>query len=387
MNILFQSKSDLYNPKGGDTIQMEKLAEEIKKLGHSVDINLSINADLSNYDLVNIFNINHIVEFYLQFKNAKRQNKKVVISAIYHSMRDIERWEKLNSYGYRKVLNYLGITNQYARDYFKNFYKIIFEKKYEKLLPLINQMVIGTKKQQKEVITDCDMVFVQTLNEVEDIKSELLIDDFKFRQVVNGVDTKYFNLDFKEIKDRFNLGRYILEVGRIEPRKNQIMVINAFEKLTNEGKIDNNISLVFAGDRNLHHQLYFSEFKEKIKNNAKIKYLGYLPHIDIQHLMTGAMLHVYPSWFETTGLLNIEALWAGTKVVTSGKRAKEYVKDYGQYCDPSSVNSIADAILRSLTSNVNFDEVKEYIQNNFTWEIAAKQCVSYYKEILYGNAN
>ena len=113
MNILFQSKSDLYNPKGGDTIQMEKLAEEIKKLGHSVDINLSINADLSNYDLVNIFNINHIVEFYPQFKNAKRQNKKVVISAIYHSMRDIERWEKLNSYGYRKVLNYLGITEDF----------------------------------------------------------------------------------------------------------------------------------------------------------------------------------------------------------------------------------------------------------------------------------
>jgi len=387
MNILFQSKSDLYNPRGGDTIQMEKLSEEIKKLGHNVDINLTINPDLERYDLVNIFNINHIVEFYPQFKNAKKQNKKVVISAIYHSMRDIKTWEKLNSYGFRKLLNSLGITNQYVRDYLKNIYKIIFEKKYDKILPLINQMIIGTKKQQKEVIENCDMVFVQTLREVEDIKTELDISDFRFGHVVNGVDTSYADLSAEEIKNKYKLDKYILEVGRIEPRKNQLMVIDAYEKLAAEGKLGNDIKLVFAGDKNAHHQSYFLKFTARITNNSNIIYLGFMPYSDIQHLMTGAMVHVYPSWFETTGLLNIEALWAGTKVVTSGARTKEYVKDYGHYCNPSDLNSIADAIIKSLNSDIDFCEVKRYIKDNFTWEIAAKQCVRYYEEILYGNTN
>ncbi len=386
MNILFQSKSDLYNPRGGDTIQMEKLAEEIKKLGHSVNIDLTLNPDLTNYDLVNIFNINHIVEFYPQFKNAKKQNKKVVISPIYHSIKDIERWEKLNSYGYRKLLNNLGITNQYVRDYFKNIYKIVFEKKYNKLVPLINQIFMGTKNQQIEVITNSDMVFVQTLQEVEDIKSELKIDNFKFKHVVNGVDTFYSDLNADEIKNKFHLDKYILEVGRIEPRKNQLMVIDAYEKLLIDGKVDKEIKLVFAGDKNTHHHTYFTIFREKIIKNPNIIYLGFLPYSDIQHLMTGSMLHVYPSWFETTGLLNIEALWAGTKVVASGERVKEYVKHYGEYCNPADVNSIADAIIKSLNSDINLSEVKDYIKNNFTWEIAAKQCVRYYEEILYGDA-
>jgi len=385
MNILFQSRSDLYKPRGGDTIQIEKLAEELRKLGHVVDINLELNPDLSSYDLVNIFNINHIVEFYPQYKNAKRQGKKVVISAIYHSIKEIQSWEKQNSYGFRKALNVLGITDQYYRDYIKNVYKIIFEKKIAKLMPLINQIIVGAKTQQKEVIEGADLVFVQTQNEVVDIQDELGVSDFNHRLVVNGVDINLADLDSTKIKNKFKLDRYILEVGRVEPRKNQIMVIKAFKHLRDNGLIDKNITLLFAGDKNNHHKSYFSEFQKYLDIYPWIKYVGYLPYHKVQELMSGAMMHVYPSWFETTGLLNIEALWAGTKVVTSGDRVKEYVQNYGEYCDPADINSIADAIIRAINSDIDFVQVKEYIRSNFTWEIAGKQSEKYYKEILYGD--
>jgi len=382
MKVLYQSRSELRTKKGGDTIQMDKLAMGLKKFGVEVDINNKINQNLDNYDIVHIFNINHIVEFYPQIINAKKQNKKIVLSPIYHSVREIEKWEEENSYGFRKVLNVVGIKNQYLRDHLKNLYRIFFEGMFEKLHPLINQIYMGTKNQQRLAIELADIVLVQTKKEYEDIKSELGIGDFKYKVVVNGVDSNYQVPNPQLFINKYKIQDFFLEVGRIEPRKNQLKVIEAVKKLREEGLISKDTKLVFIGDRNKHHQQYFKQFKKELENNDFIVHLGYLEYEMVQSAMATSRVHIYPSWFETTGLVAIEALLAGTRVVVSGTRVYEYVKEYGEYAEPSSVDSIAGAIIKVLKKESDPEAIRTYILENFTWDIASKQSFEVYKNIL-----
>ena len=71
MKVLFQSRVDLYNPKGGDTIQMEQTKKAIEAIDPSIKIDISTNVmdkDINKYDIVHLFNLDWIPETYIQAK-------------------------------------------------------------------------------------------------------------------------------------------------------------------------------------------------------------------------------------------------------------------------------------------------------------------------------
>jgi glycosyltransferase involved in cell wall biosynthesis len=92
------------------------------------------------------------------------------------------------------------------------------------------------------------------------------------------------------IRKKYDLPeKYILFLGTIEPRKNIIGLIEAFEKLS--GGHD----LIIAGAAVWNNSDVFARAKSSIKSN-RIKFLGFVPPEEKPALYRSAELFVYPSF-------------------------------------------------------------------------------------------
>ena len=343
MKILFQSRVDLYDPKGGDTVQIESTKAAIEKLDSSivVDIKPVLKAEnIEDYDLVHLFNLDWICETYPQALWAKQHGKKVVLSAIHHAEREVIAYEEIYKFDIRRLYN-LIFTSQGLRDEWKNIYRSIFNIK--KFYPTLVQLLGGIRNLQREILDMSDAVLVQTEVEASDIEEDFDIKLKNWFKVVNGVDVELFeNADNSEFiklvkkEQGFDLKdkKIILNVGRIEPRKNQLSLIKAFKNLKEQGELKNYV-LVFIGA----YSKYSPEYKIRFRMNLKSKdilYLGPQPHESVAAAMSHSGIYVHPSWFETTGLVALEALVAKMNVVISGHRAKEYIQ-YQPSPPPTSI--------------------------------------------------
>jgi len=373
MKVLFQSRLDLFDKKGGDTVQMLETKKALEELGVIVDINCELFPNVSKYDLVHVFNLDWVCEPYLQIKNAKKQNKKVVLSPIHHSLAEFLKYEELNRWGLSKVGNSI-FSNQEVRDVAKNLIKGVLYPK--KLYPAIYQLLLGIRKEQQVSVAMSDIVLVQTNLEAEELKLDYKTCNFKWEKVVNGINPNIFGAQPNVKKEKI-----ILSVGRIEPRKNQINLAKAFIKAQEKGELLD-YRMVFIGKSNLTHKSYLAEFDRTISSNNSFKYLGFVEQENLCNLYHSAFIFASPSWFETTGLVFLEAAVCGvSSLVATGDRAGEYLKDSAVYCDPASVDSICNALILAQRPTVS-KEFSEFVKKTYTWENCAKETLKIYQEIL-----
>ena len=78
-----QNRPDAISAFGGDSIQMTKTAEYLRKKGVHVDISLDLAPKLCDYDLVHLMNLTRVKFTHFQLKNAKKYGKPVILSPIY----------------------------------------------------------------------------------------------------------------------------------------------------------------------------------------------------------------------------------------------------------------------------------------------------------------
>ncbi|MFC1700275.1 glycosyltransferase [Patescibacteria group bacterium] len=376
MKVLMLGRINLLEEGGGDKIQVVNTAKELEKLGVEIDIKTSMDFDPNEYDLIHIFQLDWTPETYLYTKKASKSNKPIVLSPIHHNVEEVKKFDDEFVFDFRR-LSKLLFKDQFKRDTFKNIYRSIFDPK--KLIPTLYTMLKGFKNTQKEVLEMSEVCLVQTVKEAEDLKRTFDV-DIKWKKVMNGVGKPFTNIDMKRLKNKLGFENYILCVGRIEPRKNQLNIIKAVKKLREEEEKD--IKLVFIGPiGGLKHFEYNSIFNNLVKENDWIIHVGEgVTYQNIQSYYKYAKVGVSASWFETTGLTSLEALYCGTNAVAAGMRAREYLGRYASYCEPDSIDSIKDAIKEEYYAER--PKLDEKMKREYTWGYAAKQTLEAYKEVL-----
>jgi glycosyltransferase involved in cell wall biosynthesis len=136
--------------------------------------------------------------------------------------------------------------------------------------------------------------------------------------------------------------RFILFVGTLEPRKNLVKLVQAYEELRAAGHTDH--KLVLVGKKGWHSE----GLENAIKSSRFIDDIivpGFIADADLGRLYQAASVFVYPSLLEGFGLPVLEALSRGVPTVTSNISAmREVAGDAAVQVDPADSHSIAVGI-------------------------------------------
>jgi glycosyltransferase involved in cell wall biosynthesis len=181
-----------------------------------------------------------------------------------------------------------------------------------------------------------------------------------------------------ELKEKYNLpDKFILYFGTIEPRKNIIGLIKAFELLKKSYKPQTtNYKLVIAGTKGWLYQDIFRTAKES-KYNQDIIFTGFVEEADKPVLYNLAQLFVYPSFFEGFGFPSLEAMACGIPTIVSvNSSLPEIVGQAALMVDPTNIDELAWAMETTLTNN-NLREqlIKKGLKQaqKFSWQKCAQE--------------
>ena len=184
------------------------------------------------------------------------------------------------------------------------------------------------------------------------------------------------------IRHKYRLGRYILTIGTLEPRKNIVRVLRAFSKLLKE---DPGLELVHAGPRGW---MFESALKEvsRLQIENSVKFLGLVPLSDLPYLYSAAEIFVYPSLYEGFGLPVLEAMSCACPVVTSNTSSiPEITGESAELVDPYSEEDIFNAMQRLREDPQRAHRNVELglgRANLFSWQRCAAETFRVYEEVL-----
>ncbi len=166
--------------------------------------------------------------------------------------------------------------------------------------------------QASAIITDSDYI-------KQEVKKILGIADELVHVVPLGVSNDYRPYTEEEYlpilkKHKLDKMKYILSVATLEPRKNLNSLIDAYLMLPKAAR--KQYKLVIAGARGWLSKDLFSRI-EMLKQRGEIISLGYIDSADLPYIYSGAHGFALPSLYEGFGLPILEAMAAGTPVMTS----------------------------------------------------------------------
>lgn len=140
-------------------------------------------------------------------------------------------------------------------------------------------------------------------------------------------------------------GRYVLALGTIEPRKNHVRLLAAFERVA-EALPD--LRLVLVGGPGWRDGR-FRRALERCRVRDRVVLAGHQPEPALAALLASCSVMAYPSLYEGFGLPVLEAMAAGAPVVTSRiSSMPEVAGGAAVLVDPMDVASIATGIMEAL---------------------------------------
>lgn len=364
MKVLFQTRTNLYTAPGGDLIQILKTKEYLEKLGVTVDISLEFEPNLEGYDVVHLFNLMDPQDIYLQCINAKRQNKKIVLSTIYGLYTEYE--QKARGGFAQKIAN---VLSPYQIGYLKNIIRHYHENRFHK--GVIKMLFKGYYGLMKEITNNVDVFLPNSISEMNRVAKEFKLENYKFEAIPNSIDQKIFNNSHIDSNNKFlKYKDCIVCAARIEGRKSTLNLVRAINKT--------NYQLVLVGNESKNQKKYVDLVHEEAGKN--VTFLGPIPHEELKELYQVAKVHALVSWMETPGLSSLEAAAMGCNIVVTRKGdTEEYFEDYAFYCEPDDVNSIIDAIDNAYNAPFQV-ELKNKILQEYIWEKAAEKTLKAYQK-------
>lgn len=350
---------------GGDSIQVMKTKEYLEK---GFDVSCEIITEpqeiSKGFDIVHVFNYSLSKNMKQFMAVAKEKRIPIVSSSIYwdYSFASISYFYKL--FNYR-----LALTERNA--------KIVMH--FAKAIALLTNRPKGLSRRLKrdidffmresDVISPNSIEEGQLLCKFSGVDYNAICD--KIKVVVNATD-EVSTSSIVDVCAKYSLPKdYVVQVGRVEFIKNQLNLLLAL-------KDNPEIPIVFVG-RHVDEK-YSKLLKSIASKRGNVYFIDNVPHDEIYSFYHYAKVHVLMSLRESPGLVSLEALQAGCRIVISDERfvpIDTYFSGITSFCSPFDVNQIKEAVIAEYNEKTPAYKLK----GQFTWGEAARQTYDIYTSL------
>lgn len=184
-------------------------------------------------------------------------------------------------------------------------------------------------------------------------------------------------------KYKLEYQKYTLFVGTIEPRKNLIVLLDAYSRLPLTLRCL--YPLILSG----YHGWQNDHIMQKIsqaQHEGWACYLGYLPANELPVLFSGARVFCFPSLYEGFGLPVLEAMASGVPVICSNSSSlPEVVGRSALMCEPGDVVTLSDLLRQALSDSTwRSQAINEGLNRAgfFSWQRCAEQTINVYQSVV-----
>ena len=160
---------------------------------------------------------------------------------------------------------------------------------------------------------------------------------------------------------------YFLFVGTLEPRKNLSLLLDAFSIY--KTKRTSTTKLIIAGGKGWKNEAFFERLNQHpFKNDIVIT--GYLSNEELSFLYQNALAFIYPSQYEGFGFPVIEAMSAGTQVITTAETSMdEITSPYSITFRNNDQEDLADKMLSIVPIFLDSSKIKDLklVAKKYDW--------------------
>ena len=246
---------------------------------------------------------------------------------------------------------------------------IAFEKdKHDRKAKFIERLTLPrAARNAKFIFTVSNSTRDEFLKRFPDIEPEKVI------TVYSGSNINNFNYP----KKRWGNEKYILSIGTLCPRKNQLRLIQAWNQIPEN--IKKYYKLIIVGGRGWNDK----EIIDLIEKSEKVEWKGFTEFDEMMALLLNSTTFVYPSLMEGFGIPVLDAMTLGIPVITSNiSSLKEISGNANLLVDPENIDNITEEIENALRS----PELRNMLSisgkkrsEDFSWKKTVDLIVKYLK--------
>jgi D-inositol-3-phosphate glycosyltransferase len=370
---------------GGMSVYIRELARELGKKGHTIDIYTRVHdpADPRLEDLAEGVRLIH-----LKAGREARIQKMDVYFSLPEFTFNLESFWKYNNLKYDIVFSHYWMSALVGK-YLWDTQKIPYLAMYHTLGLIKNAIGIGEGEPalriaaERQTIHECQRIIVATEQEKQDLITYYHAAPEKVGVVPCGVNMELFKPVDKMLA-RQTLGitaeKVLLFVGRIDPLKGIDKLIQTLPLLKNHGDLK---LVVAGGDENSRTELEeLKRLATQLNVRDAIDFRGLVKQEQLTYYYSAADVCVAPSYYESFGLVPLEALACGTPVVaTDVGDLKHIIKpgETGCIVADNEPETLAAGISSVLNSNTKDKESRLAIRASvspWTWASIAESIIN-----------
>jgi len=189
--------------------------------------------------------------------------------------------------------------------------------------------------------------------------------------------------ELRSVREKYRIPDcpYVLSLSTLEPRKNIAQTIRCFTRLVKESGISD-LNLVLVGTKGWDYGTIFDEMTASASVRNRIILTGYVADEDLAAVYSGALMFVYPSFYEGFGLPPLEAMRCGVPVITSNTSSlPEVVGDAGIMIDPTDSDALCQGMLDIYTNTtIRQKMIQRSLERAslFSWKQCAQDMIAAY---------
>jgi glycosyltransferase involved in cell wall biosynthesis len=218
-----------------------------------------------------------------------------------------------------------------------------------------------------------DLLLPNSNAEAEQLTRYFQVPPERIHVVPNGAHQRFAAADPEPFTRLVGTRNFVLYAGRIEPRKNQLGFLRAMRRT--------DVPIVVLGDVVPGQERYLAACRRAA--DRQVRFVPRLDHHDplLASAYAACGCLVLASWYETPGLVALEAGLSGTPLVLPQHgAAPEYFGPLAAYVRPNDLPGIRREVLAALRRGRS-RTLAQLVRDNFSWNGAAQKTREAYEKV------